>query len=146
MIVLSTAPLKTVDDISSMEALTSDPDSVEVLSSTADNVNPLDEQTKTKALKEVLAEKANNLSADALALLLKKPWDPFSPVVHHTRLKKLSSDPIFLYISNVSSSSTTPATARRIKNFSSMLAVLGKVSRAKIFTDLQIFPLLICRR
>jgi hypothetical protein len=85
-------------------------------------------QKNAVALQQVLAKKANNLCADALNLLLKKPWDPFSPVVHHTKVKKLFCSPVFLYIPCVSPANS-PNTAKRYKNFMTMFGVMGKVSQ-----------------
>jgi len=78
------------------------------------------------ALKEVLFKKTNTISADALNLLLKKPWDPFSPVVHHNKLKKLACNPVFLYIP-CGSLSICPSSVKRFKNLCTMLSALGKV-------------------
>jgi hypothetical protein len=131
----STAPTNTADPLPDIESLTA-PDPASgidgVLSSITDSVSKEgevenDENVKNAAdaLKEVLEQKASNLSADALNLLLKKKWDPFAPVVHHSKLKKLASNPVFLYIP---CGSLNTHASKRFKNFVSMLGSLGKVT------------------
>jgi len=90
-----------------------------------DENTPSEETKKTViALKEELEKKANHLNADALNLLLKKKWDPFSPVVHHSKLKPLACNPVFLCLPSGSASFNS---SKRFKNFSLMFGALGKV-------------------
>lgn len=136
MIVLSTAPIKDPDPLPPVEVLTNPNPAaaIEALSSISENVahggSLLDDKTAANALKEVLVKKANNLSADALTLLLKKPWDPFSPMIHPTKLKRLAGNPVLLYVPCVTPAST-PNTTKRFKNFLAMLNALGKVYSEK---------------
>lgn len=135
MIVLSTAPMKhhhhhhhQQQHEGFLSHSGESQSAMDVLSTISDNISAgvSDEASAANKLKEVLTKKANNLNADALHLLLKKPWDPFSPVVHHSRLKKLSCNPVFFYIPCVTPIAS-PTTAKRFKNFLNMLGVLGKV-------------------
>jgi hypothetical protein len=135
MVALSTSPTKSHNPLPPQEVFATPEPPVDVLTSISDNSNiqagssssvQQNDKNAANALQAVLSKKASNLSADALALLLKKPWDPFSPVVHHTKMKKLNCNPVFVYIPCVTPSSS-PSTSKRLKNFASMFAALGKV-------------------
>lgn len=73
------------------------------------------------------ASTSEMVNAEALNLLLKRPWDPFATSVHPSKIKKPppSIFPIFIVVpSGPPGSSLCP---HRLKSFLSMLSGIGKV-------------------
>lgn len=67
------------------------------------------------------------INAEAIHLLIKRQWDPFSSVIHQTKMAKLKCNPVFLFVP-AGPSWGHAMNMRRHKNFVNMLSNLGKVS------------------
>jgi len=141
MIYLSTLPkkigplpiLESFNDLSTQTSIEGVLSSINAVENPSNSNNEESKKDAANALKTVLEKKTNNLNADALTLLLKKKWDPFSPVIQFSKLKTLTDNPVFLFIP---SGSETVNSSKRFKAFSLMLASLGKVWSFKDFTVL----------
>lgn len=75
---------------------------------------------------QIVSPVFSHQSAEALNLLLKRKWDPFSTVLKQTKTRKLQCEPLFLLLP-CGPSWGNPVSNRRTKTFLSMLGTIGKV-------------------
>ena len=86
-------------------------------------------QTSSQQRNPIQASTRISPHVEALNLLLKRPWDPFSTVIKQSKAKKLKYDPIFLIVP-CAPPWGDPVSNRRTKLLLSYLNAVGKVKKS----------------